>query len=325
MGRMSKQDARGLRVRLLKETELDAADRMLRLAFGTQLGLERPEEAFLGADPLRSRYRADPSSVFGAEQDGVLVGSNVVSCWGSFGFFGPLSVDVDHWGQGVAKRLVAAALEHLVARGVTQAGLFTFPDSVKHLGLYTSFGFWPQHLVAILEKQLAPNGSLPSPATVSFAAEANAGRARSALDAHRQLAGALYRGLDLEREVRSIFDQHLGDTLLLSDAAGTASFALCHIGSRSEAGEGRCYVKFAAARPGRGAAKRFEHLIDACEAFAMSQHAGVISAGASTACEAAHTALLRRGWRVTRYGVTMARPNRPVFNRPELFVLCDLR
>jgi hypothetical protein len=39
--------------------------------------------------------------------------------------------------------------------GVRQAGLFTFPHSPKHLGLYQKFGFWPQYLTPLVEKPVA--------------------------------------------------------------------------------------------------------------------------------------------------------------------------
>jgi hypothetical protein len=39
------------------------------------------------------------------------VGSNFVTRWGSFGFFGPLSVEPRLWDQGVAQRLLDPTIE----------------------------------------------------------------------------------------------------------------------------------------------------------------------------------------------------------------------
>ena len=62
---------------------------------------------------------------FAAEEDGVLVGSNFATRWGSVGFFGPLSTSVDRWNGGLAQPLVAAVCDAFDRWGVTHAGLFT--------------------------------------------------------------------------------------------------------------------------------------------------------------------------------------------------------
>lgn len=315
-----------VRVRPLEAGDLEGADRILRVAFGTHWGLERPEEAFGDADPVRTRFRADPAAAFGAELGAELVGSNFATRWGRFGFFGPLSVRVDLWGQGIAGHLVEAALAYLDAAGVAQAGLFTFPESVKHVGLYTKYGFWPRHLVAVLEQALEDGAPAAASAPTTFATEAATRGADAVLGACRRLTDALCDGLDLEREVRAVDDQGLGDTVLCLDDDGELDgFAVCHLGAGSEAGTGRCYVKFAAARPGRAAPARFERLLDACAALARAKGAATISAGVSTAREEAHRALLRRGWRATRNGIAMLRPNVPGLDRPGVYVLDDLR
>jgi hypothetical protein len=93
-------------IRPLKENELEEADRIFRLAFGTFLGLPDPL-MFLGdAGYVRTRWQADPASAFAAEVDGELVGSNFATNWGSVGFFGPASVRPDLWDKGVGVRLV---------------------------------------------------------------------------------------------------------------------------------------------------------------------------------------------------------------------------
>src|SRR5215207_3466851 len=87
--------ADGMLVRPLRDEDLPTADHIMRLAFGTFLGLPDPL-AFMGdADYVRTRWRADPAAAFAAELDGALVGSNFAANWGSFGFFGPLTVHPD--------------------------------------------------------------------------------------------------------------------------------------------------------------------------------------------------------------------------------------
>src|SRR5579883_1221177 len=70
-------------VRPLRESELDAADRIMRLAFGTFLGLPEPATFMGDAGFVHSRWRADPEAAFAAELNGELVGTNFVSHWGS--------------------------------------------------------------------------------------------------------------------------------------------------------------------------------------------------------------------------------------------------
>src|ERR1043165_6933548 len=70
-------------VRALRETELSTADSIMRLAFGTFIGLPDPM-AFMGdAAYVRNRWLADPQAAFAAESDGVLIGSNFATNWGS--------------------------------------------------------------------------------------------------------------------------------------------------------------------------------------------------------------------------------------------------
>jgi len=86
----------------LRETELGEAGRIVRLAFGTFLGLPNPLEFMGDRDFLLPRWRSRNTKVLAAREDGRLIGSNVVTRWGSFGFFGPLSILPDYWNRGYA-------------------------------------------------------------------------------------------------------------------------------------------------------------------------------------------------------------------------------
>ena len=139
-------------VRPLRETDLPTADRILRLAFGTFVGLPDPMSFFGDADIVHTRFLANPSAALAAELNGEIVGSNFVTNWGSVGFFGPLSVRPDLWDRGIAKRLLESTIELFDKWGTKHAGLFTFSHSPKHIGLYQKFGFWPSFLTAIMSK-----------------------------------------------------------------------------------------------------------------------------------------------------------------------------
>ncbi len=111
---------------------------VLRLAFGTIRRLPDPSTTFGDRQMVRTRFRAAPECAWVAEIDEELVGSVFVARWGSFAVLGPLSVHPDLWDRGIGGRLLHPALEAFERWGVRQAGLFTFADSPKHLGLYQS-------------------------------------------------------------------------------------------------------------------------------------------------------------------------------------------
>lgn len=126
-------------------------------------------------------------------------------------------------------------------------------------------------------------------------------------------------------EVAAVDAQRLGETLLLRDDAGLAAVAVCHCGPGTEAGGGACYMKFGAARPGPGAAARFEALLDACEGLAAARGLGRLIVGGSTARRDAYRALLARGFRTFLQGVIMQSPDVVGTHRPDALVLDDWR
>lgn len=311
-------DMTDLTIRPLRESDLPEADRILRSAFNTFLGVP---DLFGDKDYVRTRWHADPSTALAAEQDGRLVGSNFVTTWGSLGFFGPLSVRPELWDRGVASRLMEPTLAVLESHDVAHAGLFTFPHSAKHLGLYGKYGFRPRFLTPVMVR------AVTTAADVTFDRLTRldpAGRARS-VDACRELTETAYGGLDLTREIRAVQQQQLGDVVLLGDAAGLAAMAICHLGPGTEGGGGGCYVKFGAARPGAGAAGRFEALLDACEALAVENGAGHVELGVNTARHEAYAAVTSRGYRAAMVGVTMHRGTDPGYSRPGSWVIDDWR
>jgi GNAT superfamily N-acetyltransferase len=223
-------------IRPMQLGDLQAADRVMRMAFGTFLGAPDPMLVFGDAEYVRPRFTAEPRWAFAAELDGDVVGSNFATRWGSFGFFGPLTVRVDLWDQGIAKRLMEPIMDLFERWQVRQAGLFTFPNSPKHIGLYQKFGFWPQHLTPLMEKAIAPTTAGGN--EHSTYAEASEGERRAILSTCRSVTDAIFEGLDVEYEIRATDAQELGDTVLVQDGSELAGFAVCHCGA-GEAGSGQ--------------------------------------------------------------------------------------
>ena len=306
-------------VRPLRNDDLDRADEILRVAFGTFLGIP---DLFGTADYVRTRFAADAHAAFAATVDGDLVGTNFATNWGSVGFFGPLTVRPDLWDQGVGQRLMEPVMGCFETWGNRHLGLFTFSHSPKHLELYRRYGFWPRFLTAVMRKKVVPAG--PVPGRMLYA-ELSAAEQADYLDACRALTDAVYDGLDLGREIRAVHAQGLGDTVLLPGESGLDGLAVCHCGPGSEAGTDVCFIKFGAVRPGPHAGDRFERLLDACEQLAAERGLGQLDAGMNLARADAYQRMVARGFRTGLQGVTMHRPNEPGYSHPDSYVIDDWR
>lgn len=306
----------------MEERDLQAADRIMRLAFGTFLGLPDPG-AFMGdADYVQTRWRTNPAAAFSAEVGGRLVGSNFASNWGSVGFFGPLTTHPEVWDRGLGKRLMEPVMDCFASWKTAHAGLFTFAQSVKHVGLYRKFGFWPRFLSAVMSRPVTDMAMAFDWTRFSAASlEEQAALLRGCA----AVADANFPGLDVGAEVRAVAQQNLGDTVLLWDEGVVAGFAVCHCGPGTEAGGGACYIKFGAVRPGPAAQRNFERMIAACAAMAASSNLARLVAGVNTARHEAYSILLALGFRTDIQGVAMQRGNEPGYNRPGVYLIDDWR
>jgi predicted N-acetyltransferase YhbS len=302
-------------VRPLAAADLDRADRVLRDAFIAVHGVDLLADTGL----LRTRFHAAHTTVLAAYEGERPVGSIIATRWGDVGLLGPLSVQPGLWGRGIGGSLVAAAVDVLDGAGVVHQGLFTFADSPRHLAFYQRFGFWPRFLTAVLSA--AVTGSEP-----------RSGRRLTVEAVHRarlvaacaEIATAVRPGLDLRGEIDAVLDQRIGDVLLVGGDRPDG-FAVCHAGAGSEAGSGIAYVKFAAARPGPGAAATFAALMEACRGYAAQVGARRLVVGVNTARHQAYRRLVTAGMRLDATGVAMHRPDAPGYDTPDTFVLDDWR
>jgi len=310
------------KVRPLRQEDLKNADHIMRVAFGTFLGLPDTANFGEGMDHVETRWLADPNAAFGAEADGELVGSSFVTRWGSFGFLGPVTVRPDLWDRGIAKLLLDPTMELFNKWGVSHTGLFTFAHSPKHLGLYQKFGFWPRFLTPIMLKPVKLTHDSDGWSRFSDVPDVEKERC---LMTCRSLTSSIYEGLDLEREIAAVRNQRLGDTVLLWEGEKLVGFAVCHCGPGTEAGRDTCYIKFGAVRGGSGAENLFDKLLNACEELASMRGMTTVMAGVNSACHNAYRRMIARGFRIDFQGVTMLRPNEPSFDRPDCYVMCDLR
>jgi GNAT superfamily N-acetyltransferase len=315
-----------IKVGPLQHRELEEADRIVRLAFGTFLGLPNPLDFMGDRTFMAPRWRSAHIKVIAAREGSRLIGSNMATRWGSFGFFGPLTVLPEYWDRGVAQRLLEATMTIFERWGLRHTGLFTFPQSAKHVGLYQKFGYWPRYLTAIMtrtpEAKPARQGKrAEAPVLLSALPK---GQREQAILACRKLADKIDKGLDLSGEIRAVLGQRTGDAVLTYTRGVMDGFAVCLNGPGSEGSEKTCYIKFGAARGGAGAGERFDELLNACEDFAASRGA-MVEAGMNLAREDAYRRMRSHGYRVAMQGVAMQRPHADGFNRPGAYVIDDWR
>ncbi len=307
-------------IRPMQKADLVEARRIFRLAFGTFIGVPDPEAFWEDREYIFTRWRADPQAALVAEVNGRLAGSNFVTRWGSFGFFGPLTIAPELWNQHIAQKLLSPTMDLFEKWSVREVGLFTFAHSPKHVGLYQKFGFWPRFLTAIMSKRVT--GGEASAIRYSALNEAERGQA---LKACSKLTGSIYDGLDVTSEIRTVAVQNLGETVLLWGGDSLDAFAVCHCGEGSEAGRNTCYIKFAAVRPGPHTENEFEHLLNGCEALAVERGLERMEAGVNLSRSLAYRQMLRRGFRTDIQGVAMHKPDSPAYNRPDAVLLDDWR
>jgi len=321
---MAKNQA--IKIGVLKEAELEEAGRIVRLAFGTSLGLSDPMDFMSGRDLMTPRWRSPNVKVLAARENGRLIGTNVITRWGSFGFFGPLTVLPEYWDRGIAQRLLEPTIAIFDKYGLRHSGLITIPQSVKHVGLYQKYGYWPGYLTAVMRWTPKADSStgVKSDGTPVLLSTLTRRQREEAIEKCARLTNRIEKGLDLTGEIRAVLRQRTGDVVLVTKRRILDAFAVCMNGAGSEGGEKTCYVKFGAALGGAGAGERFDRLLDACETFALARGTE-LEAGVNMAREDAFLRMRSHGYRATMQGVAMQRPHTEGFNRADAYVIDDWR
>jgi GNAT superfamily N-acetyltransferase len=356
---------RQIQIGALREDELEQAGHIVRLAFGTFLGLPNPLEFMGDRDFLSPRWRSRNARVLAAREDGKLIGTNVATRWGSFAFFGPLTVLPDYWNRRVAQQLMAATVKVIDRWGVRRSGLFTFPHSAKHVGLYQKFDYWPGSLTALMRhaplSQLAATSKKASePVFLSALSKSDCDQA---IKACAKLAGGIQKGLDLSEEIRSVLAQRIGEVPLIFGRRALHRFRSCSI-QKPMNPSGSFFKKeppcseiqnryidcetgldsFAVCMHGAGSeggAKTLYIKFAAARAGSGSREKfdrlldavealalkqhAEVEAGISLACRDAYKRMIARGYRATTLGVAMQRPHGDGFNRAGSYVINDWR
>jgi hypothetical protein len=220
------------------------------------------------------------------------------------------------------------------------AGLFTFAQSAKHVGLYQKFGFWPRFLTIIMSRPVWPveeeerqnsNGTTNSFWWTRFS-EIPKHKQEQTLDRCRLLTTGVYDGLDLKHEIVAVNNQNLGDTILLygnkknitpnkNDNNNSSSLA------GSEAGSGICYVKFGVviSDGSNSQQENFKNLLNAASLLAKDRHLSKIVAGVNTERSEAYDYMVACGFRADMQGMAMHRPSVSGYNRSDVYLIDDWR
>ena len=235
-----------IKVRRVKKGDLSRMREVMESAFGDfferQLGT-RPRQVFGGAQYVHHRWLMEPWGCFVAEEDGAkIVGAALAVTWGTLGLLGPVAVLTHYHNQTIAQQLIRAAQEFFEENKASLHGLVTYPHSAKHLALFHKFGYKPKALTAIMHRALDRAGGrplLPRPPKGALTVRRYSGleetKKKAALGRFHRITNAIYRGMDLAKEVEIVDGLALGDTLLLERGAELVGFAICHTPGVSEA------------------------------------------------------------------------------------------
>lgn len=290
-------------------------------------GSELPGSRF-----VRSRFHKEPTGCFVAEDPTHgMIGSVLSIAWGSIAWLGPLAVHPEFSGRGVEQQLLQAVLDYWEPMALSAQGVEISPASPSQIELYASLGFRPQFLTATLIgavdpdrprepiRQRTPSFELMRLSQLSDALE------ETMLSNCRRISERHYPGLDYGKELQSVKEFQLGDTLLLGVGERLYGFAICHAAPGSEADADSCYVKALLIDPAIDDQETLLALVEACEGYARLQKLKTMRLGVNLACWEGYQAVAGRGYQIQQLRLRMARPIDELLSDPQPFHFNDWR
>jgi GNAT superfamily N-acetyltransferase len=287
---------------------------------------------YVGSRLVRNRFHKEPAGCFVAVDPAQgLVGSVLSITWGSVAWLGPLAVHPAFEGQGVEQELIGAVLRHWEPITLLAQGVETLPNSPAQIELYAGFGFRPQFLTATFVgavdpagprepvRQRTPQFELIRLSQLTEAVE------ETMLGQCRRIADRHYPGLDYHKELQSVKEHLLGDTLLLAVGERLYGFAICHTSETSEADPQGCYIKALLIDPAIDDQETLLALIEGCEGYARMQKLATVRIGVNLACWEGYRAIAERGYQMQRLRLRMVRPVGELLSDPSPFHFNDWR
>jgi predicted N-acetyltransferase YhbS len=277
-----------------------------------------------------SRFRKEPAGCLIAEDPNQgVIGAVLSITWGSIAWLGPLAVDPEFAGKGIEPQLLRAVLEHWEPVTLSAQGVETGLDSPSRIELYASLGFRPQFPTATLIGVVDPDGPrdpvrqrTPSFELIRLSQLAEA-LEETMLTQCRRISDRHYPGLDYGKEIQSVKDLRLGDTLLLAVGERLYGFAICHTTEESEAEPESCYVKALLIDPAIDDPETLLALVEACEGYARMQQLKTVRLGVNLACWEGYQAVAARGYRMRQLRLRMVRPVDELLSDPSPFHFND--
>jgi len=313
-------------IRHLAEKDLPEADGIIRLAFGTFMGHDNPENYRLDARYANPRYNSDPSASFVAELDGKIIGSNFGLHWGSVGIFGPLTVHPEYWNKGIGSKLMEPVMRCFEEWKVTHSGAMTFANSPKHINLYRKFGYHPRFLIPVMSKKIESKPILSNSKFTWSSYSEHKENQNEYLEGCNLVTNTIYPGLDLELEIKAVNKMNYGETVILfDDNKEITGFAICHCGINTEAGNEKCYVKFGAVKANSGRQINFMNLLKACEELAVTKGLSVLTGGVNAGRYNAYQSMISQNFSIDFLGVSLHRPNNDAYNTGDRYIIDDWR
>ncbi|PYM05764.1 MAG: hypothetical protein DMD82_10230 [Candidatus Rokuibacteriota bacterium] len=325
-----------IKIRRVRKGDLSKVRDVIEQSFGDyferQLGT-RPRQVFGGAQYVHHRWLMEPWGCFVAEDnDGKILGAAIAVIWGTVGLVGPLAVLTNYQNQDVAKQLLRATQEFFDENKVSLSGVVTYATSPKHLALYHKFGYKPKGLVAIMSRildrspatPLPPRSTKPGLAVRRFSTLEES-KKKAMMLKFRKITNAIYRGLDVAKEIEIVDGLALGDTLLLENGRDLVGFAVYHTPGVSEAPTGALYVKYLAIGRAHRKPEYPDHFLRALEQ--IGKEGGLLRIMVPVYCGyfAAYHALIERGYKVDFTMLRMKRGKQEDYENPADFVLDDWR
>jgi GNAT superfamily N-acetyltransferase len=281
---------------------------------------------------IKSRFQKEPAGCFIAEDPGQgLIGAVLSIAWGSVAWVGPLLVHPEFAGKGAEQQLLQAVLDYWEPLGLSAQGLETSPASPADLEFYASFGFRPQFLTATLIGDVDPSGPRepirqrsPSFELLRLSQLSDA-LEETMLANCRRISERHHPGLDYGKELQSVKELNLGDTLLLAVGERLYGFAICHTAAGSEAAAGSCYVKALLIDPAIDDQETLLALVEACEGYARMHQLKTVRLGVNLACWEGYQAVAARGYQLRQLRLRMVRPIDDLLSDPSPFHFNDWR
>jgi GNAT superfamily N-acetyltransferase len=293
-------------------------------------GAARAEQA--DSRLVKNRFQKDPAGCFVADDPTHgLVGAVLSIAWGSVAWLGPLAVHPEFLGKGVEHQLLQAVLDYWEPMTLSVQGLEADPGLPTEVEFYASFGFRPQFLTATIIgtvdpdrprepiRQRSPSFELMRLSELSGALE------ETMLANCRRISERHFPGLDYSKELQSVRDLHLGDTLLLGVGERLYGFAICHAAPGSEADADSCYVKALLIDPAIDDPETLLALVEACEGYARMQQLNTVRLGVNLACWEGYQAVAARGYQMRQLWLRMVRPIDDLLSDPSPFHFNDWR